>query len=468
MRAVHTLLLLAIILGVAVAGLPGPRGARDFSVTASTPSPALAIVSDARIAGRGDALNMTVWLNVTGSGQIAQAWVNVTFNTASDPSGNSLVQGPLPWTQPSSCVPKVASGWFLAWLCVNLHPGTYPWTIPASVPADASVGHFQRVLASTAAQVGTTTIEQTANASVWIAGAIVRITEIDSQPTDSAAAGQIVHFWVNATNQATTQGANDTGTATDVSITILLDAGLRPGAGSTNLSLAYPTLVPAANLSVSLETIVAGNLSSGTVVGIHVFLSYRDFNGHAIGPLEANSAPLYVVQPGGLSMSSLLAGAVIGLGAILTTLVVLLYFGQRHIVIDEVFLMHKSGILLRHVSQEPNLGKDDDLVASMFVAIQEFVRDSFRKEASLDAVSFGGRRAAVVRGELTILAAVSSHGDVEYMIPEMLAAVRAVEAAYWNVLVAWDGNMSTIAGVDAILQKLMRGEFRSPWRVQLA
>ncbi len=467
MRAVLGCLLLALVFVATPATVPAPRAAQPFPVAASAPSPALAIGSDKAVVGRGDDLNVTVWLNVTGNGQIPQAWMNVTFNTAADPNTNSLVQGPRPWTQPSSCVPIVASGWFLAWRCLNLHAGVYPWTIPASVPGNATVGHYQRVMASTAAQVGTGTVQQLANVSVWIAGAIVRITEIDSVPSESAVAGQIVHFWVNATNQAAAQVDLDTGTAVDVTITILLDPGLRPGASGVNLNLSYPTLVPLANLSVSLEAIVASDLSSGTVVGIHVLLSYRDFNGHAIGPMEASSSPLYVVQPSALSGSSLLAGALIGLGAILTTLVVLLYVGQRKIVIDEVFLMHKNGILLRHVSQQPELGKDDDLVASMFVAIQEFVRDSFRKEASLDAVSFGGRRAAVVRGELTILAAVSSHGDVEYMIPEMLAAVRAVEATYWDVLVAWDGNMNVLAGIDGILQKFMRGEFRSPWRVHL-
>ena len=154
--------------------------------------------------------------------------------------------------------------------------------------------------------------------------------------------------------------------------------------------------------------------------------------------------------------------------AILIALVTLLYLGQRKILIDEAFFMSKGGLLIRHVSRGTELRKDDDIVASMFVAIQEFVRDSFQREASLDSVAFGQRRAAVVRGELTVLAAVISHGDVDYVIPEMLAAVRAIEAQYWDVLVAWDGNMSRLAGVDAVLARLLAGGFRSPWRVQLA
>ncbi len=218
---------------------------------------------------------------------------------------------------------------------------------------------------------------------------------------------------------------------------------------------------------MNVIAIVASNLSAGTAVAIRVQLAYKDFNGQPLGPFEAQSSPLYVVQASTFSAPNLIAGAAIGLVAILATLVVLLYLGQRKILIDEVFLMTKAGILIRHVSRTPELQTDDDIVASMFVAIQEFVRDSFQREASLDAVTFGRRRAAVVRGELTILAAVASHGDVEYLIPEMLAATRAIEARYWDALVAWDGTRQRLEGLDEALNRLLGGEFRSPWRVQL-
>ncbi|HYM40165.1 MAG TPA: hypothetical protein VEY12_08510, partial [Thermoplasmata archaeon] len=353
----------------------------------------------------------------------------------------------------------------------GLRSGTYLWGIPAHAPTNATVGRYQVVSASAASTTGFGISEAGANASVWIAGSIVRIVSIDSVPSESARGGDIVKYWINATNEATgnlPQDANGTGTAFHVAVAIELDFGLQPGRGLVNLTTTFPSLPPGAQLSVNLDAIVASNLTAGTAVGIRVVLTYEDFNGHALGPIKAQSSPLYVVQTSALSAPNLIAGAAIGLGAILATLVVLLYLGQRKIVIDEVFLMTKSGLLIRHVSRTPELQKDDDIVASMFVAIQEFVRDSFQREASLDAVSFGRRRAAVVRGELTILAAVASHGDVEYLIPEMLAAVRAIEVRYWDALVAWDGSLRRLEGVDEALVRLLGGAFRSPWRVQLA
>ena len=471
MRFLWGLLVLGLLVLAGFVMPHAPHGPASFEVVRSTPAATIDIDSDPGVVGRGDQLSLTIWLNVTGNGQFQRTWMNLTLNTAADPSQNSLAQGPVGWTQPAGCVILVASGWFLQWQCLGLRAGSYVWDVPAYVPGNASVGRYQQVMANTASQSGSAYATGSANVSVWIAGAIVRIVDLDSFPADSARVGDIVRFWINATNEASvnpSEQANGTGTAFNVNISILLDPGLRPGSGIVNLTTHFPSLPPSAVLSVSLEAIVAENLSAGTVVGLRVELSYQDFNGHAIGPIEADSAPLYVVQANVLSTPNLVAGAAIGLGAIVTTLIVLLYMGQRKILIDEAFFMTKGGLLIRHVSRQPDLKKDDDIVASMFVAIQEFVRDSFRREASLDSVAFGRRRAAVVRGELTILAAVISHGDVDYVIPELLAAVRAIETTYWDVLVNWDGNMTRLAGVDEALARLLSGAFRSPWRVQLA
>jgi hypothetical protein len=471
MRLLPGLLLLALLVLATVASVPASHEPTSFGVAKSAPAATIALGADRGVAGRGDGLNFTIWLNVSGNGQFQRTWVNLTFNTAADPSLNSLVQGPVGWTQPGGCVVLVASGWYLEWQCLGLRAGSYVWGVPARVTTNATVGRYQQVAATTASQTGSGIATGAANATVWIAGAVVRIVDIDSSPVDSARVGDVVQFWVNATNEATVnpaEDANGTGTAFNVTVTISLDPGLRPGSGQENLTTRLVSLPPSAVLSVNLETIVAENLSAGTVVGLIAHVSYQDFNGHPIGPIQAESPPIYVVQPNVLSTPNLVAGAAIGLGAILTTLVVLLYVGQRKISIDEAFFMTKGGILIRHVSRKPELKKDDDIVASMFVAIQEFVRDSFRREASLDSVAFGRRHAAVVRGELTILAAVISHGDVDYVIPELLAAVRAIETKYWDVLVNWDGNMGRVAGIDEELDRLLSGAFRSPWRVQLA
>src|SRR5439155_798161 len=93
-------------------------------------------------------------------------------------------------------------------------------------------------------------------------------------------------------------------------------------------------------------------------------------------------------------LTSLLAVLAFALLAILAATLIAPVLGERNLVIDEVFLVHRSGILIQHLSRGPGLRKDDDLVASMFLAIQEFVRDSFHTKATLDELSFAGRTAA--------------------------------------------------------------------------
>ena len=469
MRAAPLLVLVALAALLLAAGPPTP-GPRPFGVGTSAPASTLEIASDRSVVGRGDGLNLTLWLNVTGSGQFQETWVNLSLDTAENPSDNSLSQGPTPWTQPSGCGYLVASSWFLEWRCLGLRAGSYVWSVPAYVPGNATVGHYQRADASTFSTIGGGNVSASANETIWIAGAVLRIASIDSAPASAVRTGQVVQFWINVTNDAVTNevDTNGTGTAFAVNVTVELDAGLHPGNGATNLTTRFESLPPSAVLSVNLEAIVAQNVTPGTSIGITALVSYRDFNGHEIGPVEDQSAPLYVVQSNLLSTPNLLAGAAIGLAAVLTSLMVLLYAGQRKILIDEVFLMTKGGVLIRHVSLRGELKKDDDIVASMFVAIQEFVRDSFRREASLDSVAFGKRHAAVVRGELTILAGIISHGEADAVTPELLAAVRAIEVRYWDALRAWDGNLAKLEGVDEVLGQLMKGRFRSAWRVQLA
>ena len=470
MRVPRRLLALGLILLAVGSAMPSHPEASSFSLSANAAAASVNLAADRTVVGRGNGLNFTLWLNDSGSGVIQRTWVNLTFNTAPDPSENGLLQGPEGWTQPPACIAVRASGWSLSWECDGLHSGTYVWGVPAYVPYNASVGRYQRVMATGAWTAGSGITPSSSNESVWIAGAFVRIVSVDSEPTESARGGDIVQFWVNASNDVPNLNGSlkATAIAYNVTVTVELDPGLRPGRGLVNLTTTLESLPAGGQLSVNVLAIVASNLSAGTSVGIRVLLAYQDFNGQPLGPFEAQSSPFYVVQASTFSPPNLIAGAAIGLVAILATLVVLLYLGQRKILIDEVFLMTKGGLLIRHVSRTPELQKDDDIVASMFVAIQEFVRDSFQREASLDAVTFGRRRAAVVRGELTILAAVASHGDVEYLIPEMLAATRAIEARFWDALVSWDGTLRRLQGLDEALVRLLGGEFRSPWRVQLA
>lgn len=456
---------LLVLAGLCVlAAMPGLTASpREFPVRASAPTAALWFGTDHATVGLRDSLAYTAWVNVSGSGLIQTASLDLTFASYPNRTSPAILLGPAGATYPPECTSLGSS----AWTCANLRGGgAYRWTIPATVSGQASVGYSQRADLSVVTQAGGSSATVGANASVYIAGAVLDMP-IESIPAYTARAGDLITFWINATNTADvneSQAAN--ATASHVVLTLTLGPWLRLGPGSPALTTTAENLTPRSALAYSIQAIVEVNTTPGAVVGIRASLTYEDFNGHALA-LENRSTPIYIRSGELVSPQNLIAGAAIGLTTIVATLVVLLYLGQRKLKIEEAFLMHRSGVLIYHVSRSPDLRKDDDLVASMFVAIQEFVRDSFRSEALLDEVSFGGRKAAVVRGEHAILAAVISRGDAEYLIPQMLAAIRSVEATYGRVLDAWDGHMAKLTGVDRILNRFLSGGFRSAWRARL-
>ena len=463
MRPIAVSLLLVLAGLCVLAATVGPATTpREFPVHASA-SAALWLGVDKATVGRNESLEYTIWVNVSGSGQVQSASLNLTFPSYPNQTAPAILLIPGAATVPPGCF-RLADD---AWQCFSLRGGNaYRWSIPANVSEDASLGYVQAGNATLVAQTGSASETLTAAAGVYIAGARMEV-RISSEPAFAARAGEAVRFWINATNTADVE-ANQTAnsTANDVILTVALDPWLRLGPGSPPLTKTAANLTPGSTLAYEIQVIVQDNTTPGTLVGIRASLAYEDFNGYPLR-LENRSAPIYIRVGDVVSGPNLIAGAAIGLVAIVATLVVLLYLGQRRLTIEEAFLMHRSGVLLHHVSRNPDLRKDDDLVASMFVAIQEFVRDSFQSEALLDEVSFGGRRAAVVRGEHTVLAAVITRGDVAHLVPQMLAALRAVESTYGHVLDAWDGHMARLAGVDRILNRFLAGGFRSAWRARL-
>ncbi len=108
-----------------------------------------------------------------------------------------------------------------------------------------------------------------------------------------------------------------------MSLTIVLDPLLRLGPGSANLTLLLPSLTAGSVIPRNIETIVSETAPPGSSIQIHVLLTHQDFNLHPIGPVEQASTPIYIAVGDFVSTPNLIAGAAIGLAAIVATLVVL-------------------------------------------------------------------------------------------------------------------------------------------------
>ncbi len=130
--------------------------------------------------------------------------------------------------------------------------------------------------------------------------------------------------------------------------------------------------------------------------------------------------------------------------------------------LDDVFLLHRSGLLLKHYTRRLRPNMDSDVLSGMLVAVQEFIKDSFRGEAeSLDEIRMhGGLGIKVIEGKWTILAGLVHGPASPTHAAQMRAALRDVEAKYEDLLIDWDGTMDRIPEVDRIMQRLVEGGYQ--------
>jgi len=129
--------------------------------------------------------------------------------------------------------------------------------------------------------------------------------------------------------------------------------------------------------------------------------------------------------------------------------------------LQDVFLLHRSGLLLKHYTRRMRPNMDSDVLSGMLVAVQEFIKDSFAGEAgSLDEIRMvGGLSIRIIEGKWTIIAAVVQGGSSPVHILQMQSALRDLEAQYEDLLMDWDGTMDRIPEVDRIMQRLIDGGY---------
>jgi len=129
--------------------------------------------------------------------------------------------------------------------------------------------------------------------------------------------------------------------------------------------------------------------------------------------------------------------------------------------LEELYLMHDSGMLIRHWSRSDGMVHDSDIMSGMFIVLQEFVRDSFDdRQGSLEQLRFGQRQVLMVRGQHTVLAAVIQGRYLNALPAKLQRAVFEFERTHADILARWDGNVALLPYADAIAHRFIRPRFR--------
>ena len=129
--------------------------------------------------------------------------------------------------------------------------------------------------------------------------------------------------------------------------------------------------------------------------------------------------------------------------------------------VEHAFLIHRhTGLLIAHVAAENAASQDPQIISSMLVAIQDFVRDSFTGHAQqgLDTLRLGDLTLWSEPGPFAALVVVIRGNPPESLHGWLRETLLRIHAGHGAALQAFDGDSSGFADIDAQLRQAV--EFR--------
>jgi hypothetical protein len=238
------------------------------------------------------------------------------------------------------------------------------------------------------------------------------------------------------------------------------DAAAAGGTLSGTYSYAFVSLAPGSR-SFNITLKASTGVVNGTNVIVRVAINSTDHNGVLRTPfirnlsIEIAGGPDVSPRPmEGLSWWLILIP--LGLGG---AAVFLVRRRSRRVVVDDVFVGDKHGLLLAHRSASMVQYQDEDLLVGMFTAIQDFVKDTFSRgvEEEFHALEFGERRVLIERGRGHFIAVVY-RGENRDMLKDRVRNVsHAIDANFGHLLESWNGEVDAVKGIDVLLPEIWAG-----------
>lgn len=130
-------------------------------------------------------------------------------------------------------------------------------------------------------------------------------------------------------------------------------------------------------------------------------------------------------------------------------------------IIDEIFLMTPDGRLLKHYTRRLRPDQDEDILAGMLTAVQNFIKESFDEAGGrLKEIRFENYDILISHSKNLVIAAIISTKKPEKLRTQMKLVTDDLEKQFGPKLVNWGGDKSDLAGVDLIMKRLLSGRYR--------
>ncbi len=131
-------------------------------------------------------------------------------------------------------------------------------------------------------------------------------------------------------------------------------------------------------------------------------------------------------------------------------------------IMDEIFLMTPTGMLLKHYTRRLKPDQDTDILAGMLTAVQNFIRDSFGEAGGrLNEIRFENYDIIVSHSKNVVIAAVISTKKPERLRNQLRMATDDLEAKFGEKISRWSGDKRELGDVDGIMKKLIGGKYRT-------
>jgi hypothetical protein len=131
-------------------------------------------------------------------------------------------------------------------------------------------------------------------------------------------------------------------------------------------------------------------------------------------------------------------------------------------IVDEVFLMTTTGMLLKHYTRRLRPDQDTDILAGMLTAVQNFIRDSFDEAGGkLNEIRFENYDILISHGKNVVLAAIISTKKPEKLRNQLRNATDDLEKQFGERISHWTGDKKDLGDVDPLMKKFLAGKYKS-------
>ncbi len=130
-------------------------------------------------------------------------------------------------------------------------------------------------------------------------------------------------------------------------------------------------------------------------------------------------------------------------------------------IIDEIFLMTPTGMLLKHYTRRLRPDQDENIMAGMLTAVQNFIKESFDERGGrLKEIRFDNYDILISHSKNVVVAAIISTKKPERLREQLRQVTDELEERFGETLTEWSGDKAEIGDVDHVMKQLISGKYR--------